>query len=116
MCQERDTQLLWNRKYKKGSTDPNFEEKIEYRSVLPDCLDFINEKTCLMFLGVKLGVEVDWSMKSIQSWQVKEYSTVGTVQKVYKGKLNFANRKVMRNSKSLFLPASLKKKEREWVA
>lgn len=51
-----------------SSTDPNFEEKIEYRSVLPDCFDFINEKTCLMFLGVKLGIEVDWLMKSIQSW------------------------------------------------
>ncbi len=25
-----------------SSTDPNFEEKIEYRSVLPDCFDFIN--------------------------------------------------------------------------
>ncbi len=47
-----------------STTDPNFEEKIEYRPVLADCFDFINEKTCMMFLSEKLGVEVDRSMKS----------------------------------------------------
>jgi hypothetical protein len=42
-----------------NSADPNFEEKVEYRSVLAGCFDFVNEMTCFMYLGEKLGVEVD---------------------------------------------------------
>jgi hypothetical protein len=45
------------------ANDPNTEGKVEYGSVLADCHDFINEKTCLMYLGEKLGVEVDGSTK-----------------------------------------------------
>jgi hypothetical protein len=54
----------------------NFEETAKYRTVLANCLDFINEKTCLMYLGQKLGVEVDRSMKSIQKFLARELNIV----------------------------------------
>jgi hypothetical protein len=34
--------------------DPNHESKLAYSYVLADCTDFLNEKTCLMFLGERL--------------------------------------------------------------
>jgi hypothetical protein len=37
---------------------------VELSSVLANCADFLSEKTCLMFLGERLGVEVDRSTKS----------------------------------------------------
>ena len=65
-------QVLWERglldphvtyvaKIKKD--DPNLEEKVEYAAVLADCADFLGEKTSLMYLGERLGVEVDRSTK-----------------------------------------------------
>ncbi len=39
--------------------DPNMEEKVEYASALADCVDFLSKKTYLMFLGERLGVDVD---------------------------------------------------------
>ncbi len=44
--------------------DPYFKEKVEYASVLADCADFLIEKMFLMFLGERLGVDVDRSTKS----------------------------------------------------
>ena len=44
--------------------DPNYDEKKEYGAVLADCTDFLNEKTSLMYLGERLGVEIDRSSKS----------------------------------------------------
>ena len=44
--------------------DESSEDKVENSSVLDDCYDFLNEKTCLMYLGERLGVKVDHSMKS----------------------------------------------------
>jgi hypothetical protein len=38
--------------------------KVEYSAILSKCQDFLNEKTCLMFLGERLGVVVDRSTKS----------------------------------------------------
>jgi len=43
--------------------DPNEAGKVEYSSVLSMCLDFLEEKTCLMYLGEHLNVEVDRSTK-----------------------------------------------------
>jgi len=65
-------QVLWERgllnpdvqyvaKIKKN--DPNEEGKVEYSSLLASCEDFLSEKTCLMYLGERLGVEVDRSTK-----------------------------------------------------
>jgi len=44
--------------------DPNEEGKVEYGEVLGNWIDFFNEKTCLMYLGERLGVDVDRSTKS----------------------------------------------------
>jgi hypothetical protein len=30
--------------------DPNYDEKVEYSTVLTDCTSFLNEKTSLMYL------------------------------------------------------------------
>ena len=57
-----DPQVTYVSKIKKD--DPNYEEKVEYSTVLADCADFLNEKTSLMYLGERLGVEVDRSTKS----------------------------------------------------
>ena len=57
-----DPQVTYASKIKKD--DPNYEEKVEYNTVLADCADFLNEKTSLMYLGERLGVEVDRSTKS----------------------------------------------------
>jgi len=65
-------QILWERglldpsvqyvaKIKKD--DPNEGGKVEYSSVLNNCTDFMTEKTCLMYLGERLDVEVDRSTK-----------------------------------------------------
>ena len=43
--------------------DPNEGGKVEYSSVLNNCTDFMTEKTCLMYLGEHLDVEVDQSTK-----------------------------------------------------
>jgi hypothetical protein len=56
-----DLQVTYVAKIKKD--DPNFEEKVEYAAVLADCADFLGEKTSLMYLGERLGVEVDCSTK-----------------------------------------------------
>ena len=42
---------------------PNIDGKVEYSAVLADCADFLDEKTSLMYLGDRLGVEVDRSTK-----------------------------------------------------
>jgi hypothetical protein len=57
-----DPQVTCGIKVKKG--DPNYEEKVEYSTVLADWADFLNEKTSLIYLGECLGVEVDRSTKS----------------------------------------------------
>ncbi len=66
-------QVLWERGLldpevtyvaKLRKDDPNYDEKKEYGAVLADCTDFLNEKTSLMYLGERLGVEVDRSTKS----------------------------------------------------
>jgi hypothetical protein len=41
--------------WKNKKLRPNFEEVVEYRTVLANSLAFIHEK-CLMYLGEKLGV------------------------------------------------------------
>ena len=102
-------QILWERglldpnvtylaKVKKN--DPNHEGKLAYSDVLADCTDFLNEKTCLMFLGERLGVEVDRSTKCHPEMAGEgiEYSW-GRAKSVYrraklaekKGKENFCN-------------------------
>jgi len=61
-------QILWERGLldpaityvtKLKAKDDNADGKVEYSSVLINCFDFLNEKTCLMYLGERLGVEVD---------------------------------------------------------
>jgi hypothetical protein len=42
----------------------NYEDKVEYSKVLADFMDFLNEKTSLMYLREKLGEEVERSSKS----------------------------------------------------
>ncbi len=37
----------------------NMEEKVEYASVLADCIDFLSKKNSLLFLGEQLGIDVD---------------------------------------------------------
>jgi hypothetical protein len=49
---------------KNKKNDPNHEGKVEYSAILSECQDFLNEKTCLIFLGEQLGVVVDRSTKS----------------------------------------------------
>ncbi len=44
--------------------DPNLDGKVEYSAILADYADFLSEKTCLMYLEERLGVEVDRSTKS----------------------------------------------------
>ena len=68
--------------------DPNEEGKVEYSSLLASCEDFLSEKTCLMYLGERLGVEVDRSTKCHpeRSLQEKELNTHGTVPKGSTGK------------------------------
>jgi hypothetical protein len=56
-----DPQVTYVAKIKRD--DPNLEEKVEYSTVLADCADFLGEKTSLMYLGERLGVEVDRSTK-----------------------------------------------------
>jgi len=80
--------------------DPNHEGKLAYSDVLADCTDFLNEKTCLMFLGERLGVQVDRSTKCHPEMAGEgiEYSW-GRAKSVYrraklaekKGKENFRN-------------------------
>jgi len=41
--------------------DESSEDKVEYSSVLDDCYNFLIEKTCLMYLGERLGVKVDYA-------------------------------------------------------
>ncbi len=53
------------------------EEQVEYAYILADCIDFLGEKTCLMFLGERLGVDVDRSEKVTRSSLGKELSTPG---------------------------------------
>jgi hypothetical protein len=43
--------------------DLNHEGKVEYSAVLADCTDFLEEKTCLIYLGERLGIDVDRSTK-----------------------------------------------------
>ncbi len=43
--------------------DPNQDGKVEYSAVLADCADFLDMKTSLMYLGERLGAEVDRSTK-----------------------------------------------------
>ncbi len=65
-------QVLWERglldpkvqyvaKVKKD--DPKEAGKVEYSTLLANCTDFLSEKTCLMFLGKRLNVDVDQSTK-----------------------------------------------------
>ncbi len=56
-----DPQVQYVTKIKRD--DPNKAGKVEYSSVLSMCLDFLEEKTCLMYLGEHLNVEVDRSTK-----------------------------------------------------
>ena len=56
-----DPQVQYVTKLKRD--DPNEAGKVEYSSVLSMCLDFLEEKTCLMYLGERLNVEVDRSTK-----------------------------------------------------
>ena len=102
-------QILWERglldpnvtylaKVKKN--DPNHEGKLAYSDVLADCTDFLNKKTCLMYLGECLGVQVDRSTKCHPEMAGEgiEYSW-GRAKSVYrrakladkKGKENFHN-------------------------
>ncbi len=39
--------------------DPNEAGKVEYSSLLANCIDVLSEKTCLMYLGEQLNLEVD---------------------------------------------------------
>jgi hypothetical protein len=56
-----DPQVQYVTKIKRD--DPNEAGKVEYSSVLSMCLDFLEEKTCLMYLSERLSVEVDRSTK-----------------------------------------------------
>jgi len=65
-------QILWEQRLldpniqnvsKLKKNDPNDARKVEYSTVLTNCVDFLSEKTCLMYLGERLGVEVDRSTK-----------------------------------------------------
>ena len=56
-----DPTVTYISKIKKN--DPNHDGKVEYSAVLADCADFLDEKTSLMYLGDRLGVEVDRSTK-----------------------------------------------------
>ena len=56
-----DPNVQYVAKIKKN--DPNEEGKVEYLSLLANCTDFLSKKTCLMYLGDQLGVEVDRSTK-----------------------------------------------------
>jgi hypothetical protein len=67
-------QVLWERGLldpnvtyvaKLRKDDPNLDGKVQYSAILADCADFLSEETCLMYLGERLGVEVDRSMKSL---------------------------------------------------
>jgi hypothetical protein len=81
--------------------DPNMEEKAEYASVLADCIDFLSEKTCLMFLGERLGVDVDRSTKSHPELAGEgiEYSW-GRAKSVYR-RAKLSQKKGMENFRSL---------------
>jgi hypothetical protein len=99
-----------------NNADPNFEEKVEYRTVLTDCLDFINEKTCLMILGENLGVETDKSTKPHPELAREgiKYSW-GQAKSVY-WKTKLCHKKGKRTSRTLPLSASLMKRGRIRVA
>ena len=93
-----DPNVTYLAKVKKN--DPNHEGKLAYSDVLADCTDFLNEKMCLMFLGERLGVQVDRSTKCHPEMAGEgiEYSW-GRAKSVYrraklaekKGKENFRN-------------------------
>ena len=81
--------------------DLNMEEKAEYASVLADCIDFLSEKICLMFLGERLGVDVDRSTKSHPELAGEgiEYSW-GRAKSVYR-RAKLSQKKGMENFRSL---------------
>ncbi len=103
-------QVLWERgllnpevtyvsKLKKN--DPNHEGRVEYSSVLAECTDFLDEKTCLMFLGERLDVEVDRSTKCHPELAGEgiEYSW-GRAKSVYR-RAKLSNKKGKENFRAL---------------
>ncbi len=81
--------------------NPNMEEKVEYASVPADCVDFLSEKTCLMFIGERLGVYVDRSTRSHLELAGEgiEYSW-GRAKSVYR-RAKLSQKKGMENFRSL---------------
>jgi hypothetical protein len=95
-----------------NNADPNFEENVEYRTVLADSLDLINEKICLMYLGKNWELKLTNQSSCIQNWPRKESDIVGAKQKECIGKLNYATRRERKTSRALSLAASPIKRRR----
>ncbi len=77
--------------------------KVGYSTLLANCIDFLSEKTCLMFLGEQLDVDVDQSTKCHPEHQAGEgiEYTWGHAKGLYR-KVKLSEKKGKENFQSLF--------------
>jgi hypothetical protein len=93
--------------------DPNHKGKLAHSDVLADCPDFLNEKTCLVYLGEHLRVQVNCSTNATQKWPGRGLSTLGAeLNQCIKGP-SWQIRKERRTSATLFFNDCQLKKRME---